>query len=157
MEEKTKIEESHYPALAGRQGLHTQHPMPMKLEFIPVEAFYFALTLAVRPLEDLEKPDLVMQVRSRLEEECGQPSTIAAAKQNTFNYVFRVHSYDNSPTPQLVVSISDWQDKLRLSSDYGWMLDEERKPVRTERFSQRSEFAQELRSHLQEWLQVPLS
>lgn len=127
----------------------------MRLEFIPVEAFYFALTLAVRPLEDLEKPDLVKQVRSRLEEECGQPSTIAAAKQNTFNYVFRVHGYENSP--QLLVSISDWQDKLRLSSDYGWTLDEERKPIRTERFSQRAEFAQELRSHLQEWLQVTLS
>lgn len=129
--------------------------MPMRLEFIPVEAFYFALTLAVRPLEDLEKPDLVKQVRSRLEEECGQPSTIAAAKQNTFNYVFRVHGYENSP--QLLVSISDWQEKLRLSSDYGWTLDEERKPIRTERFSQRAEFAQELRSHLQEWLQVTLS
>lgn len=127
----------------------------MRLEFIPVEAFYFALTLAVRPLEDLEKPDLVKQVRSRLEEECGQPSTIAAAKQNTFNYVFRVHGYENSP--QLLVSISDWQEKLRLSSDYGWTLDEERKPIRTERFSQRAEFAQELRSHLQEWLQVTLS
>ncbi len=129
----------------------------MQLEFIPVEAFYFALTLAVRPLEDLEKPDLVEQVRSRLEVECGQPSTIAAAKQNTFNYVFRVYGYDNSPAPQLVVSLADWQDKLRLSSDYGWMLDQERKPVRTERFGQRAAFTQELRSHLQGWLQVPLS
>ena len=129
----------------------------MQLEFIPVEAFYFALTLAVRPLEDLENPDLVEQVRSRLEQECGQPSTIAAAKQNTFNYVFRVHGYDNSPAPQLVVSVADWQNSLRLSSDYGWMLDKERKPVRTERFSQRSEFAQELRSYLQDWLHVPLN
>jgi hypothetical protein len=126
----------------------------MQLKFIPVEAFYFALTLAVRPLEELEKPDLVAQVRSRLQVECGQPSTIAAAKQNTFNYVFLVDGYDNSPAPQLVVSVADWQDKLRLSSDYGWMLDEERKPVRTERFSQRSAFAKELRAHLQDWLQI---
>lgn len=157
MEEPTQIEERHYLALPGRQGLQTQHPMFMQLEFIPIETFYFALTLAVRPLEELEKPDLVKQVRSRLEEKCGQPSTIAAAKQNSFNYVFRVHDYDNNITPQVVVSISDWQDKLRLSSDYGWTLDKDRKPIRTELFNQRSQFAQELRSHLQEWLQVPLS
>ncbi len=129
----------------------------MELEFIPIEAFYFALTLAVRPLEDLEKPNLVEQVRLRLEEKCGQPSTIAAATQNTFNYVFRTYGYDNSPASQLIVSVADWQDKLRLSSDYGWMLDNERKPVRTKRFSQRPEFAQELRLYLQNWLQVPLN
>lgn len=129
----------------------------MQLEFIPVEAFYFALTLAVRPLEELENADLVQQVRSRLAQECGQPSTIAAAKQNSFNYVFRVYGCDNSPTPQLIVSVSDWQDKLRLSSDYGWTLDPERKPIRTERFSQRPEFAQKLRSHLEAWLQISLS
>ena len=131
--------------------------MPMQLEFIPVEEFYFALTLAVRTLEDLDKPGLVEQVRSRLLAKCGEPSTIAAAKQNTFNYVFRVLGRDFSPAPQLIVSVSDWQDNLRLSSDYGWTLDEERKPIRTEKFNGRSQFAQELRSHLQQWLQVPLS
>lgn len=130
--------------------------MAMQLEFIPIEEFYFALTLAVRTLEDLESPQLVEQVRSRLKQECGEPSTIAAAKQNTFNYVFRVGDYDNSPANQLIVSVADWQNKLRLSSDYGWTLDQERKPVRTERFSQRLEFTQQLRSHLQNWLQVPL-
>jgi hypothetical protein len=57
----------------------------------------------------------------------------------------------------VIVSLGDWQDKLRLSSDYGWTLDEERQPIRTERFSQRSEFTQQMRSHLQTWLQVPLS
>lgn len=129
----------------------------MQLEFIPVEAFYFALTLTVRPLEDLENLDLVEQVRSRLEQECGQSSTIAAAKQNTFNYVFYVHDYDNSPATQLVVSVADWDNNLRLSSDYGWTLDEGRKPIRTERFSQRSEFARQLRLYLQNWLQVPLN
>lgn len=128
----------------------------MQLEFIPVEEFYFALTLAVRTLEDLGNPDLVEKVRSRLESKCGQPSTVAAAQQNTFNYVFRVHGYDNSPAPDLVVSVADWQDKLRLSSDYGWVLDSERKPVRTEHFNQRSEFTQKLRSHLEEWLQISL-
>ncbi len=129
----------------------------MQLEFIPVEEFYFALTLAVRTLEELDNPDLVQQMRSRLQEKCGQPSTVAAAQQNTFNYVFRVHNYDNSPAPQLIVSVLDWQDKLRLSSDYGWMLDQERKPIRTERFNQRSEFSQNLRSYLEDWLQITLS
>lgn len=127
----------------------------MQLEFVPVEEFYFALTLAVRTLEDINVPELTEKVRSRLEQECGQPSTVAAASQNTFNYVFRVLGVDNSPTPQLVVSVADWQGKLRLSSDYGWALDAERKPVRTERFSQRSEFTQQLQAYLQDWLQVP--
>jgi outer membrane protein assembly factor BamE (lipoprotein component of BamABCDE complex) len=129
----------------------------MQLEFIPVEEFYFALTLAVRTLEDLEKPGLAAQVRSRLSAEYGQPSTVAPGKQNTFNYVFRVEDIDNSPAPQLIVSVSDWQDKLRLSSDYGWTLDAERKPMRTDKFEERAHFTQQLRSHLQEWLQVPLS
>lgn len=127
----------------------------MQLEFVPVEEFYFALTLAVRTLEDIDVPGLSEKVRSRLEQEYGQPSTVAAASQNTFNYVFRVLGVDNSPTPQLVVSVADWQGKLRLSSDYGWTLDAERKPVRTERFSQRSEFTRQLQAYLQEWLQVP--
>lgn len=129
----------------------------MQLEFVPVEEFYFALTLAVRTLEEVDSPELVEQVHSRLQDKLGQSSTVAAAKQNTFNYVFRVHECDNSPAPQLVVSIADWQDKLRLSSDYGWMLDAERKPVRTERFEQRLEFSQALRIHLQNWLNVPLA
>jgi hypothetical protein len=96
-------------------------------------------------------------VRLRLQEKFGQPSTIAAAQQNNFNYVFRVRGYDNSPAPQLIVSIADWQNKLRLGSDYGWTLDKDRKPVRTERFPQRGEFGQALRSYLQDWLQVPLA
>ena len=126
----------------------------MQLEFVPVEDFYFALTLAVRTLEDVDKPGLVEQVRSRLLVECGQPSTVASGK-NTFNYVFHVQGVDNSPASKLLVSVSDWQDKLRLSSDYGWTLDSERKPIRTILFSQRSQFTQQLRSHLQQWLQLP--
>jgi hypothetical protein len=128
----------------------------MQLEFVPVEEFYFALTLAVRTLEELSGTELIEQVRLRLQDKFGQPSTVAAAKQNTFNYVFRVYNYDNSPAPQLVISIADWQDKLRLSSDYGWTLDEERKPVRTERFEQRPEFSQVLRTYLTDWLDLPL-
>lgn len=128
----------------------------MRLEFVPVEEFYFALTLAVRTLEDIADVELVNQVRSRLAETFGQPSTVAAAGQNTFNYVFRVHDYDNSPAPQLIFSIADWQDKLRLSSDYGWMLDAERKPVRTDRFEQRQEFAQTLRHYLDQQLGISL-
>ncbi len=128
----------------------------MQLEFIPVEDFYFALTLAIRTLEDLEQPGLVEQVRARLLAEYGQPSTVAPGKQNTFNYVFRVQGIDNSPAPGLIVSISDWQDKLRLSSDYGWMLNQERKPTRTSLYDQRAQFTQQLKAHLQQTLQLPV-
>lgn len=128
----------------------------MQLEFIPVEEFYFALTLAVRTLEDLKTPDLSEKVRDQLEAKFGQPSTVAAASQNTYNYVFRVKDVDNSPADQLILSIADWQGSLRLSSDYGWTLNAERKPVRTEKFEQRSEFAQLVKSHLREWLELPL-
>jgi outer membrane protein assembly factor BamE (lipoprotein component of BamABCDE complex) len=128
----------------------------MRLEFVPIEEFYFALTLAVRTLEDLGDEALVGQARSLLQEKCGRPSTVAAAQQNNFNYVFRVQDYDNSPAPQLIVSISDWQNKLRLGSDYGWYLDEQRKPVRSEKFADREAFTQALRSHLQTWLGLSL-
>ena len=127
----------------------------MQLEFVPVEEFYFALTLAVRTLDELDQPGLVDAMRSRLADKFGQSSTVAAASQNTFNYVFRVQGYDNSPAPQLLVSIADWQNKLRLSSDYGWTLDGDRKPIRTDKFEDRPEFAQHLRSHLATWLDLP--
>ena len=127
---------------------------PMQLEFVPVEEFYFALTLAVRTLEDLTEPGLSEQVKAKLLEQCGQPSTVAAASQNTFNYVFRVQGIENAPSPQLVVSIADWQGNLRLSSDFGWMLDEQRKPVRTENFEHRSDFSRQIRDHLQTWLGI---
>lgn len=124
----------------------------MQLEFVPVEEFYFALTLAVKTLEEFNDEALVHQAKSVLHEKFGQPSTIAPGKQNSFNYVFRVYGYDCSPASDLIVSISDWQNKLRLSSDYGWALDAERKPVRTEKFEHRSEFAGALQSHLRDWL-----
>ena len=128
----------------------------MQLEFIPVEEFYFALTLAVRTLEDLTKPALAETMEKRLRQEFEQPSTIAAASQNTYNYVFRVHGVDNSPADQLILSIADWQGGLRLSSDYGWTLDADRKAVRTEKFTQRATFSQQVLYHLQERFQVPL-
>jgi hypothetical protein len=127
----------------------------MQFEFVPVEEFYFALTLAVRTLEDIPTPGLAEAVKTQLAAQLGQPSTVAAASQNTFNYVFRVKTYDNAPAPQLIVSVADWQGSLRLSSDYGWMLDADRKPVRTEKFERRSQFAQQVRSALSDWLQVP--
>ena len=129
----------------------------MQLQFVPVEEFYFALTLAVRTLDDLSTAGLADQVEKRLKQEFGQPSTVAAANQNTYNYVFRVGDVDNSPAEQLILSIADWQGNLRLSSDYGWTLDAERKPIRTEKFSQRSAFSLQVRSYLQQWLQVPLA
>jgi hypothetical protein len=107
-------------------------------------------------LEELSQPGLSEQVGMRLKQQYGQSSTVAAASQNTYGYVFRVKDVDNHPAPQLILSIADWQGKLRLSSDYGWMLDQQRKPVRTEKFEQRSQFSQQVRSHLQEQLGIPL-
>ncbi|UBF27731.1 hypothetical protein K9N68_07400 [Kovacikia minuta CCNUW1] len=128
----------------------------MQLKYIPIEEFYFALTLAVRTLEEVTTPGLSEQVWAKLEKEFGQPSTVAAASQNNYNYVFRVQDIDNSPAPQLILSIADWQGNLRLSSDYGWTLDQERKPVRTEKFNQRANFSHQVKSYLQTWLQIPL-
>lgn len=126
----------------------------MDFRFVPVEEFYFALTLAVRTLEELSAPGLADQIGTRLKQELGQPSTVAAATQNTYNYVFQVKDVDNSPNSHLIVSLSDWQGNFRISSDYGWTLDEERKPVRTEKFSQRGEFAEQVRAYLRDWLGV---
>jgi hypothetical protein len=128
----------------------------MRLKFVSVEEFYFALTLAVKTLEEIEGEALVDRMKTSLAEKFGQPSTIAPGKHNTFNYVFRVHDYDPSPASQLIISISDWQEKLRLSSDFGWILDAERKPVRTDRFEQRHEFTHQLRSHLSQTFAIEL-
>jgi hypothetical protein len=126
----------------------------MDLRFVPVEEFYFALTLAVRTLEELPEPGLAEQVGNQLKREFDQPSTVAAATQNTYNYVFQVKDVDNSPNPSLIVSLSDWQGNFRISSDFGWTLDDERKPIRTEKFSQRGEFAEQVKAYLRDWLGV---
>lgn len=122
----------------------------MQLEFVPVEDFYFALTLCCRTLEDIGNQETVTQLKAELEAKFGQSSTVAAAKQNSFNYTFTVSGVDNSPSSQLVISIADWQDKLRLSSDYGWTLNETRKPTRTEKFEQRANFSTELKQYLRQ-------
>ncbi|EKQ70108.1 hypothetical protein OsccyDRAFT_0373 [Leptolyngbyaceae cyanobacterium JSC-12] len=128
----------------------------MHLTFVPVEEFYFALTLAVRTLEEITTPGLAETVQARLKQKFGQSSTVAAASQNTYNYVFRVKEVDNSPNPQLIVSIADWQGNVRISSDFGWMLDAERKPIRTEKFEQRTVFAQQVRDYFQQELGILL-
>lgn len=128
----------------------------MQLEFVPVEDFYFALTLCCRTLEDIGNSDSVTILKQELASKFGQASTVAAAKQNTFNYTFRVKGVDNTPSSQLVVAIADWQDKIRITSDYGWHLNEERKPTRTEKFEQRSQFATELKSYLSQELQLTI-
>lgn len=130
--------------------------MTMKLQFVPVEDFYFALTLAVRTLEDIDNKELTEKLRLKLQEKYEQPSTVAAASQNNFNYVFIVEDVDNSPAKQLILSVADWQGKLRLSSDYGWTLDEDRKPIRTEKFSQRADFCQQVKKHLSTFLDVEM-
>ncbi|NJK42052.1 MAG: hypothetical protein HC934_13345 [Acaryochloridaceae cyanobacterium SU_2_1] len=129
----------------------------MQLEFVPVQEFYFAITLCVRTLTEIESPALVSQIKDQLAQTYGQASTVAAAQQNTFNYVFRVHGYDYTPAEQLIVSIADWNRTLRLGSDYGWTLDQQRKPKRTEKHSQRAEFLLELQSHLQQNLRLDWS
>ena len=127
----------------------------MQLEFVPVEDFFFALTLAVRTLEEVEQPNLAIEVGAKLATKFGQSSTVAAANQNNYNYVFKVHGV--AEAPNLVVSVADWQDKLRLGSDYGWVLDADRKPVKTPENVQRSKFNQQLKVYLQELLEVSIS
>jgi hypothetical protein len=124
----------------------------MRLEFVPVEEFYFALTLAVRTLEEVEQDGLVDTLGDKLRQRFGQASTVAAASQNNYNYVFRVQEVPEAP--DLVVSVADWQNRIRLSSDYGWALDGERKPVKTGIFTDRDAFNQRLKQHLNEWLEL---
>jgi hypothetical protein len=126
----------------------------MQLEFVPVEDFYFALTLAVRTLEEVDRPNLAIEMGAKLAATFGQSSTVAAASQNNYNYVFKVRGI--AEAPELVVSVADWQDKLRLSSDYGWMLDADRKPVKTPENPQRPEFNNLLKAHLQELLSIQI-
>ncbi|MEB3294355.1 MAG: hypothetical protein VKJ24_14445 [Synechococcales bacterium] len=129
---------------------------PMQLEFVPIEEFYFELTLAVKTLEEIETPGLAAIVGQKLQEKFQEPSTVAAASQNTYNYVFRVTDVDNSPFHRLIISIADWGGNLRLGSDYGWTLNEEHRATKSERFPQRVQFAADLKAHLQDWLAIDL-
>jgi hypothetical protein len=126
----------------------------MQLEFVPVENFYFELTLALKPLGDIENPELAARVGAILKERFGQSSTVAAASQNTYNYVFKVTDVDNSPFNRLVVSIGDWGNNLRLSSDYGWMLNETHRAEKSDRFASREQFAQDFKAYVQTWLGI---
>jgi hypothetical protein len=121
----------------------------MQLEFVPVEEFYFELTLALKPLGDIENPALAAQVGAILKERFGQSSTVAAANQNTYNYVFKVTDVDNSPFNRLVVSVGDWGNNLRLSSDYGWKLNETHRAEKSDRFASREQFAQDFKAYVQ--------
>ncbi len=129
----------------------------MQLEFVPIEDFYFELTLAVKTLEEIPTPGLAAQVKERLLTQYGEPSTIAGATQNTYNYVFRVLDVDNSPFHRLIVTVADWQGQLRLGSDYGWTLNEEHRAIRSPKHDDRPQFTQDLKTHLQTALGIPLT
>ncbi len=126
----------------------------MQLEFVPVEEFYFELTLAVKTLEEIENPELAAKIGQILKDRYEQSSTVASASQNTYNYVFKVTDVDNSPFHRLIVSVADWGDKLRLGSDYGWMLNAEHRAEKSDRFSGRDRFNQDFKAHLSEMLGV---
>jgi hypothetical protein len=128
----------------------------MQLEFVPVEDFYFELTLAVKTLEEIAQPDLAVKTGEMLKNRFGQSSTVASASQNSYNYVFRVTDVDNAPFKRLTVSIADWQGSLRLGTDYGWTLNEEHKTVRSDKFNDRTVFGEQLKAHLKEWLGIEL-
>jgi hypothetical protein len=129
----------------------------MQLEFVPIEDFYFELTLAVKTLEEIPTPGLAAQVKERLQTQYGEPSTIAGAAQNTYNYVFRVLDVDNAPFHRLIVTVADWQGQLRLGSDYGWTLNEEHRAIRSPKHDDRPQFTQTLKTHLQTALGIPLT
>jgi hypothetical protein len=128
----------------------------MQLEFVPVEDFYFELTLAVKTLEEIATPGLAEKTGQLLKDRFGPSSTVAAASQNSYNYVFRVTDMDNAPFKRLTVSIADWQGSLRLGTDYGWTLNEEHKTVRSDKFADRTAFAEQLKPHLRTWLGIEI-
>ncbi|MEM9151707.1 MAG: hypothetical protein AAGB19_14800, partial [Cyanobacteria bacterium P01_F01_bin.3] len=88
-------------------------------------------------LKKFSDRDLVADFRQKLESQFGQSSTVVASKHNSFNYTFRVIGVDNAPANQLVISTSAWENKIRISADYGWILNEARKPIRSDKFTQR--------------------
>ena len=125
----------------------------MQLQFVPIEAFYFALTLDTRVLREWSGSSLVDEARIKLRARYGEPSTVAAARQNTFNYVFQV---ENSVSTGSVIEIFDWADQLRLSSNLGLERTASGKVNRLESFDQRPRFAAELSAHFSELLGMTL-
>ncbi|BAC88814.1 hypothetical protein [Gloeobacter violaceus] len=125
----------------------------MQLDFVSVEEFYFALTLDTRLLYEWHDPALVEQVRLRLKAGYGEPSTVAAARQNTFNYVFRV--IGNLPANTLI-EVLDWGEQLRLNSNYGLERTPGGKVNRLPAYEERPQFAAAIAATLAQLLHVPL-
>lgn len=110
----------------------------MQLQFVPVDEFYFALTLDTRLLHSWTDSTLVARLREKLRGRFGQPSTVAAAEQNTFNYVFRVLAEAPSGT---ILEVFDWGEQLRLGSNYGLERSSSGKVNRLVTFEERPDFA----------------
>ncbi|AGY60264.1 hypothetical protein [Gloeobacter kilaueensis] len=125
----------------------------MQLEFVSVEDFYFALTLETRLLHEWNDAALVDQARLKLMAHYGEPSTIAAARQNTFNYVFRVSGGEGTGA---MVELLDWGEQLRLNSSYGLVRAPDGKVNRLESFEKRPAFAREVADYFAAQLGLPL-
>lgn len=126
----------------------------MQLQFVPVEEFYFALTLDTRLLLEWTDAQLVGQVQPALKAQYGQSSTVAAAKQNSFNYVFRIVAEDIPP--DTILEVFDWAEQLRLSSNYGLVRAQDGKVTRLTSYEQRPQLARQVSAHLSSVLAVEL-
>jgi len=126
----------------------------MQLEFVSVEEFYFALTLDTRLLHAWSDAALATAARERLAARFGQSSTVAAAEQNTFNYVFRVRGDVPEGT---LVEVFDWGSELRLASNYGLVRTAAGKVNRLESFAERPAFAARVAASLATLLDLELA
>lgn len=125
----------------------------MQLQFVSVEEFFFALTLDTRLLQSWNDAVLVKQLADQLKNRYGQASTVAAAPQNTFNYVFRV--VEGAP-PGTVVEVFNWGDQLRLSSNFGLERTASGKVEKRDNFDQRDQFSAQICAYFAEQLTVVL-
>ncbi|MBW4696277.1 MAG: hypothetical protein KME03_00005 [Aphanocapsa lilacina HA4352-LM1] len=125
----------------------------MQLDFVSVEEFYFALTLDTRLLYEWHDTTLVEQVGLKLKACYEEPSTVAAARQNTFNYVFRV--VGDLPANTLI-EVLDWGEHLRLNSNYGLERTPGGKVNRLPAYEDRPQFAAAVASTLAQLLKIPL-
>lgn len=123
----------------------------MQLQFVSVEEFYFALTLDTRLLQSWNDGELMRQLAEQLKNRYGQASTVAAAPQNTFNYVFRV--VEGAPAGT-VVEIFNWGEQLRLSSNFGLERTASGKAEKLDSYNQRSQFAIQVCAYFAETLTV---
>jgi hypothetical protein len=125
----------------------------MQLQFVPVEEFYFALTLDTRLLQSWNDGVLVKQLAEQLKNRYGQASTVAAAPQNTYNYVFRV--VEGAPVGT-VVEVFNWGEQLRLSSNFGLERTASGKVEKRDSYDQRDQFAAQVCAYFAEQLAVVL-